>query len=162
MSRFTAESSSGRYCKQRNALVSGFPQQGLPAFYVGLILIRNPLITAVLNQHRARRIAQLLDMAIGGYRRLAFNVRENTRLRVLSQRRAIRVADVSPEVEAKARVALDGTAEVAVLAQIDFRVKNSSENRAVLEKVICRRRPLGAVGQDLARLAKERGVPGQI
>jgi hypothetical protein len=76
-------------------------------------------------------------MVIGGDRRLDFDVRENTKLRVLWQRGSIPFADVSPEVEEKARAALQGTAEVTVLAQIDIRVENSREYPAVLEKVIC-------------------------
>jgi hypothetical protein len=42
-----------------------------------------------------------------------------------------------------------------VLAQIDFRVENSGENPAVLEKVISPRRLFGAVGQGALR-----GQPG--
>src|SRR5208337_118826 len=111
----------------------------------------NPLITAVLNQHRARRIVQFSDMVIGGYWRLDFDVRQNTKLRVSVQRGSIPLADVSPEVEEKARAVLEGTAEVTVLALIDFRVENSRENPAVLEKVICRRWLLGAIGQGALR-----------
>src|SRR6266404_1676472 len=114
-------------------------EQDLSAFDIGLGLIRDPLITAVLNQHRTRHIVQFSDMVIGGDRRFDFDIRENTKLRVLLQRGSISLADVSPEVEEKARAVLEAIAEVAVLAQIDFRVENSREYPAVLEKVIGRR-----------------------
>ena len=126
-------------------------EQDLSAINIGLILIGDPLITAVLNQHRARRIVRFSDMVICGYRRLDFYVRENTKMRVSLPSNSIPLADVSPEVEEKARAALEATAEVTVFAQIDFRVENSGKNPAVLEKIVCRRWLFGAVGQGTLR-----------
>jgi hypothetical protein len=42
---------------------------------------------------------------------------------------------------------LEGTAEVAMLAQIDLRIEDSREDPGVLEEVVPRRRLGGAVGQ---------------
>src|SRR5438874_4561012 len=94
-------------------------------------------------------------MVIGGHRRLDFDVREHPKLRVLWQRGSIPSADVAPEVEEKTRAALEGTAEVTVLAQIDSRVENSREDPAVLEKVVSRRRFFRGIGQGALR-----GQPG--
>ena len=94
-------------------------------------------------------------MVIGGHRRLDFDVREHPKLRVLWQRGSIPSADVAPEVEEKTRAALEGTAKVTVLAQIDSRVENSREDPAVLEKVVSRRRFFRGIGQGALR-----GQPG--
>src|SRR5277367_4367377 len=55
-------------------------------------------------------------MAIGGYRRLYLEVRENSKLRVSLPSGSSPLANVSPEVEKRARVALAATAEVTELA----------------------------------------------
>jgi hypothetical protein len=83
-------------------------EKDLAAFDTGLVLMSDPLITPLLNQHAARGVVQFSDMVIGGYRRLDFDVRENTELRVLLQRGSIPFADVSPEIEEKTRAALAG------------------------------------------------------
>jgi hypothetical protein len=64
-------------------------------------------------------------MAICGYRRPDFEARENAKLRVSLPSCSSPLADVFPEVEKRERVALAATAEVTVLAQIDFWVENS-------------------------------------
>ena len=54
---------------------------------------------------------------------------------------------ICPEVEKEACAVLEGTAEVAMLAQIDLRIEDSREDPGVLEEVVPRRRLGGAVGQ---------------
>ena len=134
-------------------------QQDLSAFDIGLILIRDPLITAVLNQHGARRIVGFPDMVIGGYRRLDFDVRENTKLRVsVAARLHILLRTFPQKSKRKRALLLRGHAEVAVLAQIDlsgrkFRGGSSCIGKSNPSPVA----PRGCRPRGLARPAKGRG-----
>jgi len=55
--------------------------------------------------------------------------------------------DLCPEVEKEACPVLEGTAEVAMLAQIELRIEDPREDPGVLEEVVRSRRAWWGVGQ---------------
>ena len=84
-----------------------------------------------------------------------------TQLAIQLQRRSATLAGAAPEVEEKFRAVLAVPTEVAVFAQIDFRVEDSGQDPAVLEKVVSRRWLDGAVGQgSLRRKPRDESVRG--
>ena len=68
---------------------------------------------------------------------------------------------ICPEVEKEACAVLEGTAEVAMLPQIDLRIEDSREDPGVLEEVVPRRRLGGARPGVLLRTATGRGIPNR-
>lgn len=111
-------------------------EQDFPVLDVWLILERDPLITAVLNQQGPICVVKLADVAIRRDGGSDFMVRENAELAISLQRRPTAAARVGPEVEEETRAVLEGTAEVTVLAQIGLRVEDFREDPGVLEEVV--------------------------
>ena len=84
-----------------------------------------------------------------------------TQLAIQLQRRSATLAGAAPEVEEKFRAVPAIATKVTVFAQIDFRVEDSGQDPAVLEKVVSRRWLDGAVGQgSLRRKPRDESVRG--
>ena len=86
-------------------------------------------------------------MMIGRHRRPQLVVCKESELAVSFERQSISSSGICPEVEKEARAVLEGTAEVAMLAQIDLRIEDSGKDPGVLEEVVLGRRLGGGVGQ---------------